>query len=161
MKTIPLSQGKSALVDDEDFERLSQFRWRYFSKGRNEYAHCHSPMIQGKRSTLLMHRIVMRAVNGQEIDHRDNNGLNNQKSNLRFCNRSQNNGNMRVDPKSKTGFKGVRFIGNQPLNPWRAQLGFRGTLIDLGSHPTAIAAAEAYNRAALKYFGEYAKVNKI
>lgn len=161
MKTIPLTHGKSALVDDEDYQRVSRFKWRLLVMHGNEYAHCHSPMVNWKRVTLMMHRVIMNARKGQEIDHRDNNGLNNQKSNLRFCTRSQNMANRRIDRDNKTGFKGVRFIGRQPFNPWRAQIGVGGKLVDLGSHPTAQEAAEAYNRAALEYFGEYAKLNNI
>lgn len=85
MKLIPLTQGKFALVDDDDFEYLNQFKWLAHLFGKNYYA--------DSGSKGLMHRFIMKAEKADIIDHKDRNSLNNQKTNLRKCTRSQNNAN--------------------------------------------------------------------
>src|SRR5690348_9141568 len=93
MKTIALTHGLEAKVDDEDFERLSQFKW-YAAKNKHLwYARRGVYIGDGEMRMLGMHRFIMNAVPGQVVDHRDGNTLNNQKSNLRFCTYTQNNVN--------------------------------------------------------------------
>ena len=84
MKEIPLTQGQFAIVDDEDYERFSVYKWRvFFAKGtKSYYARRHSPMSLGKRSTIFMHRDVMGAKHGEMVDHINHDTLDNRKSNL-------------------------------------------------------------------------------
>jgi hypothetical protein len=86
MKRIKLTQGKYALVDDEDFESLNKYKW-YFHQG---YAIRNTKMKFGKRTTIFMHRIITNCPKGKDVDHINMNGLNNQKYNMRVCKRSQN-----------------------------------------------------------------------
>lgn len=84
MKEIPLTQGKVALVDDEDCERLNQFKW-YALKRPNTWYAVRNVWVENKRTAISMHREIMDASRGQEIDHKNGDGLYNLKVNLRFC----------------------------------------------------------------------------
>src|ERR1044071_1696611 len=94
MKLIPLTQSKFALVDDSDFERIRQYKW-YYNDGYAITYH------KGKR--IRMHRLIMNAPDGVDVDHRDTNKLNNQKSNLRLCTTTQNNRNGILRKDNSTG----------------------------------------------------------
>src|SRR5688572_20605420 len=105
MKQIPLTQGKFAIVDDDMFDYLSQWKWTAIFKGNTWYATRMSP--RPFRKVIYMHRIVANSPEDTPVDHRDHNGLNNQDHNLRVCTSSQNSQN-RIKPVSNTsGFKGV------------------------------------------------------
>lgn len=156
-KEIPLTQGKVAIVDDEDYERLVVFKWQA-AKDRHTkelyYAHRTKPYIS-------MHRLVLNAEKGQMIDHKDRNGLNNQKSNLRFCTMAQNQQNKKT--VNKLGFRGVKAERN---GRYGAQIRIpspdgqgHGKMTHLGTYDTPVEAARAYDAAALKYFGEFARPN--
>lgn len=109
-----------------------------------------------------MHRLILNAPNGVNIDHIDGNGLNNQKSNLRLCNQSQNEANSCISARNSSGYKGVSFSGKEYThNPWRSRIRVHRIIHELGFFPTPEIAAIAYNNAALKYFGEYAKLNIV
>src|SRR5882724_7878623 len=107
MKEIQLTQGKIALVDDEDFERVNQFKWFLLTSNLHDKLYAYS------RVPGLMHRFIMSAPTGFDVDHIDNDGLNDQKSNLRICTRSQNMMGIekiqRVGNRGKSKFKGVDF----------------------------------------------------
>lgn len=150
MKEIKLTQGQVALVDDEDFEFLSQWNWAAF-KHRNDY------YAIRKKAPRLMHRLIMKAEPGLQIDHIDHNGLNNQKVNLRRCNNSQNHMNMK--PLSKTTkYKGIEY--RKTKTPYyKAYISPDGKKIDLGRFSNEIDAARAYDEAAKKYYGEFAYLN--
>lgn len=94
MKEIPLTQGKVALVDDEDFELLNQLNWyAYKNKTGNYYAVRNYSAEKGKRKIILMHREIMDAPKGIQVDHRNGDGLYNQKENLRLATHQQNSFN--------------------------------------------------------------------
>jgi hypothetical protein len=153
MKRIPLSQGKTALVDDEDFGWLSQYKW-YFDR----YAWRYEKNVDGSRRRVAMHREVLGLSfgDGVEVDHRDRNKLNNQKGNLRKGRRKDNNGNRNgVDGTSK--FKGVSF--RKDTGKWRAYGTEKDKYVSLGSFTSEEEAARVYDRWARKYFGEFAKLN--
>jgi hypothetical protein len=157
MKTIPLSQGKVALVDDEDFERISTYRWNLLRCRNIMYAQCHLT-----DRTVLMHRLVMNAPKGMNVDHRDQDGLNNQKSNLRVCTHTQNLQHMAKKITARSGFKGVHCNpAKYPINPWCARIQVIGKRLELGQYPSAELAASAYNNAAVKHFGQYASLNTL
>jgi hypothetical protein len=107
-----------------------------------------------------MHRLVAarKGITGQ-VDHKDQNKLNNQRNNLRAATRSQNGANCGKQQNNTTGFKGVCW--SKWAQKWQASIGVSGKVIHLGYWNSAIAAACAYNRAAHKYFGPYAVFNKV
>ena len=152
MKFIPLTKGRFAMVDDEDFEKVNQFRWRLLKNGRNEYAQAWIKSNNPKRLVYL-HQFIM-GFPGGFIDHKDGDGLNNQKFNLRTCSNSQNNANAKKRIDNTSGFKGVSFHKNR--GRWCAKI--NNTHIGIFDSP--IEAAIAYDTTALKVFGEFALTNQ-
>jgi hypothetical protein len=159
MKTIPLSRGKVALVDDEDFESLNQFKW-WLIKDKNNWYVGRNVKVGNRWTTVKMHRQVLPPPSGKEIDHKDRNGLNNQKHNLRIVTRSQNRLNG-AHQGNCTGFKGVCFDGRAKRKPFWARLRILGKVFQSGYFQTAQEAAQAYNELALKHCGEYARFNAL
>jgi hypothetical protein len=106
MKEIKLTQGKVALIDDEDYEYFNQWNW-FAHKDHHTYYAGRSINVQGHQKQLWMHRELLDTPQGRQVDHIDHNGLNNQKSNLRNCTFSQNMVNKTTC--SKTGYLGVSF----------------------------------------------------
>jgi hypothetical protein len=151
MKTIALTKGKFTTVDDEDYEMLSKYKWRYHPKN---YA---TTDIKGKSER--MHRIIMNAPKGMDTDHIDGDGLNNQKVNLRICSRSQNMMNTVPRRDSSTGFKGVSFYKAYKFKKYESYINKDGKRYKLGYYKTKEEAALAYNKAAIELFGEFAKIN--
>lgn len=152
MQEIPLTRGKVAFVDDEDYERVIALgKWSAFTKdgGKLWYVHCRS---RGKN--VLLHRFILNFPS-LPIDHADRDGLNNQKSNLRACSRAENNRN-RIGT-SACGFKGVHFC--RPTKRWRAVIWKDYKRIHLGRFDTPSAAAKAYDAAAIEFHGEFARTN--
>lgn len=158
MKLIPLSQGKCAMVDDEDFERVSQYKWRYWSNKRNEYAQTHV-YRNGKRTTIKLHSFIMQPPKGVWVDHIDRNGLNCTRLNMRYATRSENRRNTCMRADNCSGFRGVSFEGR--ARKWKAQIGHNGRNISLGYYATPEAAAHAYDKAATKLHGAFATLNNI
>ena len=161
MKEIPLTQGKIALVDDADYEWLNQRKWHAANNhGWGWYAErkgaCDS---NGKRHTILMHRVITGAGLGQQVDHKDRDGLNNQRANLRLCTASQNHANQKRCAGCSSRFKGVTW--NKREGKWRARIGVHGERIFLGRFDDEVLAALAYNKAATEHFGEFARPNVI
>lgn len=147
MKTIPLTQGKIAIVDDEDYEFLSQWRWHAkLTRGGRWYASRCGTDSNGKQKTIDMHRVL---CSGKEIDHRDGNGLNNQKENLRSVSHSFNIFNSKRVSKS-----GVRGVQRRPNGRWLAQINCKGIACNLGIFDSLEEAKEARRKAEIKFFGE-------
>ena len=157
MKEIKLTQDKIALVDDEDFEYLNQFKW-YAGKSINTFYACRR---LGK-TEIRMHREIMKTQLenniGKLIDHKDGNGLNNQKNNLRTCTISENNKN-RHTINNSSGYLGVSL--SKRRKKWLAQIKNNKKVIYLGYFKDKKDAAKAYNEAAIKYHGEFASPNII
>jgi hypothetical protein len=149
MKEIKLTQNKVALIDDEDYEYLNQFKW-YANKVRNTFY-----AKRGRNKTAQqMHRIIMNPPTNMQIDHKDHNGLNNQKFNLRLCTNSQNR--MNSIPYGKSKYLGVSiFRGKIP----RAQIKVNNKIIYLGQFKTEEAAAREYDEMAKIYHKEFANLN--
>lgn len=159
MKQIPLTQGKFALVDDSEYDYLMQWKW-YAKKGRNTYYACRNDNSCSGQKTIRMHRQIMGVFDSQiKIDHSDGNGLNNQTSNLRQCTNSQNCMNSRVGKNNKLGIKGVCL--HRATNKYQASIRANGNKVYLGLYKTEEQAAKAYNEAAVKYHGEFARLNEL
>jgi len=161
MKEIKLTQGKVALVDDEDFEKLNQFKWYTRKCGNVFYAARMSETNLGYRIILPMHRVVMNTPKDMKTDHIDHNGLNNQKSNLRICTNIQNVYNKRPQINSSSKYRGVSFIKSSSKKKWRAAIKHNGKDYHLGCFEYEIDAAKAYNIAANKFWGEFAYMNQV
>lgn len=156
MKIIELTQGRLALVDDEDYDFLMQWRW-YAANYHNYYY----AVTEKKGIQMKMHRLILNPPPHLKIDHKDNNGLNNQRSNLRLCTSSQNSMNTKKCIDGRSRYKGVWLVNEQGKARIRAAIRVNGILISLGSHKTEIEAAMAYNNAASLFFGPFAKLNEI
>ena len=151
---MELTQGQVAIVDDEDFNELAQYRWKYTHRG---YA-ARYYRRDGKVCITYMHREIMMAPQGMEVDHRNGNKLDNRRENLRLCTRAENARNQPKSKKNTSGFKGV-FYQDRKL-PWRARIRCGdGRRVNLGSFKTPEDAALAYNAAALRFHGEFANIN--
>jgi hypothetical protein len=164
-KQIPLTQGKFAIVDDEDFEIVSQFKWyAHWEKPRNIWYARRNDKADGKRITIMMHRFILGISDRRvDADHRDLNGLNNTRGNLRIASRSQNIANINVRKDSASRMKGViidrRAQRRKSLKIYGAAIRFNGEHHWLGSFETLEEAARAYDSAAIFYFGEFARLN--
>ena len=159
MKKIKLTKNKIALVDNEDYESLNKYKW-YASEVKGVFYAKRNVLRSNKgQETILMHRVVLPSPIELDVDHIDNNGLNNQKSNLRVCTRSQNIMNSSLSNKNKSGYKGVSW--HKGNNRYMSYIKLEYKQIHLGSFSDPIDAALAYDVAAIKYHGEFAKTNKM
>ena len=159
MKRIKLTQGKFALVSDEDYEYLNQWKWFAHKGYTTFYAIRHSLTINKKRTLIYMHRVIAERMGIKNPDHIDRNGLNNQRNNLRDSTRSQNNANRGLNKNNTSGYKGVCW--NKQKQKWHARIRVNYKYVQLGLFDNIKDAARAYNKAALKYFGEFAWLNPI
>jgi hypothetical protein len=156
VKEILLTQGKTALVDDQDYGWLNQWKWcalHYRGKCGDIWYAKRAIGTRKHHKTILMHREIAVRAGLPEVDHADANGLNNQRFNLRPCTGTQNQGNRRKQVGCSSQFKGVYWF--KPTSRWRACLATKS----LGYYHNEVEAALAYDAAAQKYFGQFAKLN--
>lgn len=153
-KQIPLSQGKFALVDDADYEWLSQYRWYLSTVG---YAARNKSHYEPKPYIAYMAREILGCVpyDGLIVDHIDGDKLNNQRTNLRKCTIAQNIQNQKLRKDNTSGFKGV----TKYLNRWKSEIEVFGKKMHIGVFATAIEAAKAYDESAKRLHGEFAFLN--
>ncbi len=156
MKEIELIHGHKTLIDDEDFEYLSQWNWTMFSVGDSHYACRYS-----KRKKILMHRVIMEADMGQEVDHRNGSGLDNQRINLRLCTHAENMRNRKLNKNSTSGYKGVIPYRCRGIlkDAWEVKIKCEGTDIGLGVFHDPLEAAYVYDQAAIQLHGDFASLN--
>ncbi len=150
--TIPLTQGKVAVIDAADYPLVSPYRWHAALIKKRWYART---VKSGRR--LYMHRLIMGAQPGEQVDHQDLDGLNNRRSNLRYCNDSENQTNKPLRADSTSGYKGVRFFKRD--GTWYAAITKDRITYSLGYHKTAEEAARVYDRAARHLHGPFARAN--
>lgn len=147
MKKIELRKGLCAIVDDIDYDLVSCHKWNAIDGRRGKY------YAYSNKSRLYMHRLIMGNPEGYLVDHKNGDTLDNRRSNLRICTKSQNAQNIK-----KAGYKGVSMY---PNHKYRAYIVIHNKQINLGVFDTEIEAAKAYNSAAKKYFGEFASLNQV
>lgn len=160
MKQIPLTKGKFALVDVEDFDYLSQWKW-HATKGNSGYYAVRAERAgKGKQRTVSMARTIMKVTDWHiNVDHINGDTLDNQKHNLRACSRQQNTCNRKSATGSSSKFIGVSLF--RESGRWKAQIQKHGKRIYLGLYDTEESAALAYDRAASELHGEFARLNFI
>jgi hypothetical protein len=148
------------LVDDEDFDELNQFNWN-LEKSKNTFYAKRKTTINKKNCSIKMHRQIMKLTKGDGlfVDHKDHNGLNNQKNNLRIATIYQNNQNSTSRKNSTSKYLGVAFF--KATKKWHSQISINKKLKHIGFFTTEIEAALAYNKVASENFKEYANLNKI
>lgn len=147
-----------AAVDDNDYEWLSGYEWRCMSSDGEHFYAAFSKRDDTGRKTILMHRLLADAPTGAVVDHRDGNGLNNTKRNLRVCSHANNMRNTK-SRKGTSIYKGVSW--RQDMHKWAAQISNNDAWFAIGYFDTEDQAALAYDAKALELFGEYAFLNFV
>ncbi len=159
-KAILLTRGKFTIVDESDFNWLTQRKWQY--NAGYAIQHKYTGFVEGiiKTKRFYMHRLIMATPPGMDTDHINGDKLDNRRCNLRICNRSENKQNSgKQNGKTSSIYKGVSW--NNADRKWTAKIKANGNRYWLGYFPNEISAAIAYNEAALKYYGEFARLNLI
>jgi len=151
MKEIQLTQGKVALVDDEDYDWINGFKWHYTHFG---YAGHRTDI----KTIVLMHRLILCAPKGMEVDHKNRDKLDNRRDNIRLCTRGQNNANRGVS-RGSSKYKGV--FWETRSKRWRAEAAKDKVVYTVGRFRDEKEAALAYNKKTLELWGEYARTNVI
>lgn len=160
---IHMVGGYVAVTDVADVPLIEQYRWyplqsrRADGSTRAVYAQTIIRRDDGSRTGLYMHRLIAGASADVTVDHRDGDGLNNCRSNVRLATTTQNNRNQRLRSDNSSGFKGV--IWDRDERKWQARIKVNGKTLHLGRHATVIEAAEAYDTAAIELHGQFARIN--
>lgn len=155
MKSIPLTKGKAATVDDHDAAKVADFSWYFHSEG---YA-ARRETIDGKSRIIYMHRQLLNAPADMVVDHVNGNRLDNRRSNIRLATHSQNNVNADRPAHNTSGYKGVSW--SKVAGRWEAYVTVNRKKKYLGLFLTAEAAAKEYNRVMSDIFGDRVKLNVI
>jgi len=148
VRRIPLGEGHYALVDAADYEALNRYNWRFY----NGYA-----ARQEQRKTIYMHRQIMQPPEGMMVDHANHNKLDNRQANLRICTRRENILNQAAKSISASRFKGVEY--RKDRDTCFARIRVNGKRRWLGTFENEVAAARAYDRAAVEHLGPFAHLN--
>lgn len=152
---VPLTKGKVALIDTTDAERVAPYNW---SAGWSGFAWYASMGARSKNTRIFLHRFLMDAPEGVEVDHENGDTLDCRRStNLRLATHLENMQNTKRRSHNRSGFKGVRLRCDG--RAWCARITIDGKETSLGSFATAEEAARAYDASALANFGEFAKIN--
>lgn len=164
MKQIPLTKGLVALIDDEDYDRISRHKWhsQYNSKTKSWYAIHGEYVGNGRQKTIRMSREVLRAEPKQLIDHWNHDTLDNRKQNLRVCSNAQNQHNQRKHTEGVSSrYKGVSWRQRGNCGRWVVTIKINDKSVYLGSFKDEKEAAIVYNKAASIHFGEFACLNIV
>lgn len=158
MKKIKLSKNKYALVDDDDFGKFSGFKWHltnHSNRGFTEYIIRRVRLEDGRRKTIYLHREIMAAPTDKFVDHKNGDGFDNRKQNLRICSPAENNRNQSLKRNNTSGFKGVDWV--ELKKKWRARIGVGGKRIMIGYFNSKLEAIEKYCESSKIYHGEFSK----
>lgn len=158
-KEIQLTRGKAAIVDDVDFLQLNQWKWRVSSRGYARRTITVFEHQNGKRKIreIYMHRLILNTPDGFLTDHINGDPLDNRRCNLRICTNAENQHNQLIRSTKSSRYKGVGWRERE--NRWMAKIRVNGQTIHLGYFATEEDAAVAYDKSAVLYFGEFAKLN--
>ena len=158
MKKIPLTRGQYAIVDDIDYGKLMKYKWQCAKSAG--YCYASRAKWNGKYcSSVQMHRQILNAPKNKYVDHINGNGLDNRRKNLRIATNSQNLMNSKIFNTNTSGYRGVGW--DKKEKKWKARITQNQKHKFLGYYLTKEDAAKAYNHAAKKLFGSFAKVNII
>ncbi len=162
MKYLELNNGFFAKVDDDDFEKFSTYSWTAVKRKSGGYNITRHFRAKGKSTVVLLPRLIMNCPDGLVVDHVNHDTLDNRKCNLRICSVANNNMNQRKIIKRTSRYKGVSLRKEKRgLKKWRACINLDKKRISLGDYSSEEEAAFAYNKAAKRYFGEFAYLNHI
>ncbi|HZZ77467.1 MAG TPA: HNH endonuclease [Gemmataceae bacterium] len=154
---LPISRGFFTLIDSTSMDVVSAYTWFADVRNRNVYAR-RNAIINGKASSQRMHRLILHPLQGFEVDHINGNGLDNRVANLRFVTRRENNHNFRPERDRKTSrYKGVCW--DNACQKWYATIRLPERCLSIGHYTSEEEAALAYNSAAIRHFGEHARIN--
>lgn len=154
-KLIPLTKGKAALVDESDFEYLNQFSWYVKEAPHTDYA-VRMVTVDGTRRQVEMGAFLLN-ISPLVVDHRNHEGLDNTRQNLRPATRSDNSRNRRSAKNSSSQYLGVSWCNSRKC--WEVRIRVKKSKKYLGRFPDELSAAKAYDKAAKAYFGEFASLN--
>jgi hypothetical protein len=156
VKTLPLSRGLVAEVDDDIYEFLNQWKWSALKAPRRWYA-VRMEYRQGRRKMIYMHRLILGVPDGVFVDHIDGDGLRNLRANLRPATPLQNVGNQKLSVRNTSGYRGV--FWRRSRRCWVATISIRSRSKTLGQFDSREDAARAYDVAARAHFGAHARLN--
>ena len=157
MKFIGLTQNQKAVIDDEDFDRINKYKWHASANSTTGKYYARGSIWLNKRTiSFKMHRLILNAAKGEQVDHINGDTLDNRKKNLRICNNQQNQQNQIHHRKNnKLGIKGVYWDSER--RKFRADIRVNGKLLCLGRFNILGDADSAYRIAEDKYFGEFSR----
>lgn len=162
VREIPLTQGRVALVDEADLPLVCGVKWQAHNSRNDPGGECwyaagfigHS---HATRLRVYMHRLILGVPRGQEVDHRNGNGLDNRRENLRVCSRGQNAKNLGKIAAATSRFRGVSWSHDR--REWRAAIAANRRRYFLGTFSSEPEAARAYDAAAIRLHGPFARLN--
>jgi len=164
MKFIKLTKGYYTKVDNNDYKFLSQYKWLALSCGSGGPYAARKVVVNGKDKVVMMHRVIMMILDGDYVDHKNRDPLDNRKENLRVCNASQNAFNSRKQNGNYSSkYVGVSYVTNEKVKykKWTSYFKKEGKNIYLGHFKTEKEAALAYNKAAKNNIGRFACLNQV
>lgn len=157
MKEINLQNGVVALVSDEDYHKISSYKW-FYKTNKTGVSYAYTTICsKGKRKNIYMHRMVLGLSGSEIVDHINRNGLDNRRENLRVCTYSQNMCNSKTRKDNKSGYRGVSYCNRN--KKWQAHINHLGGQKNLGLFNTPEEAALKYDEWARKLHGIFANLN--